>query len=346
MKQLSFLRRDRLRFTVACAGLLAAGMAAVWAGGRFAPGREVDVHSALPVYSALGAESADVLFWPEALWEQGAFSAADESPASDLASPWTRLMAGDWEPGSRQSDRPGSLYFLDPEQGEGFYLKEVRFTGAPALVSGLPTDKFYDHALTGELAVGHREGRLGVVCRVWAVQGYRDLPENWREEACQRCFEELLYLFNLSNDDQRCLLFHQLSGVLVRRPWPLAEASFPSAALTDYWENEGKSRLGDMLESLRGMVKSGEYLALVNYSDKGWQDPGESWGSFYNHQNLWADPMPGQEELREVLAQLGLDVQVLPLEDQVLVLFNCLEGSFGVYYDPVLGCFSGFAVQT
>ena len=56
--------------------------------------------------------------------------------------------------------------------------------------------------------------------------------------------------------------------------------------------------------------------------------------------------MPGQEELREVLAQLGLDVQVLPLEDQVLVLFNCLEGSFGVYYDPVLGCFSGFAVQT
>ena len=61
------------------------------------------------------------------------------------------------------------------------------------IISTIPSDyRLTDYAKllkygTGELAVGHREGRLGVVCRVWAVQGYRDLLHIIQEIAARYC---------------------------------------------------------------------------------------------------------------------------------------------------------------
>ena len=51
------------------------------------------------------------------------------------------------------------------------------------------------------------------------------------------------------------------------------------------------------------------------------------------------------EELNRVLNDLGLDVQIVPLEKQVMVLFGWYGGNLALYYDPVLDCFSGYALQ-
>lgn len=344
MKKRAFVRRADRLFLLGCAGVLAAGMAVVGAAGLTLPKSPVGSRTALPVYSALGAEGADVRFWPEQLWEEGSVLASGEAEAS-LVSPWTQILVGGWQPGEVLEAGPGTLFFATADEGLCFFLRDVHFTAEPVLVGGMPTDNFYPHPLTAQLAVGSRAGQLGVVCRVFAREGYDDLPQDWQEAAAQRCFEELLYLFNLSNDDQRTLLYHQLGHLLTDLPWPLEAARFPSADLTEYWEAEGRERLGSMLETLRWRVKNGQGLALMYYNDYGWQDPGESGGSFYNHVPLYADPMPGEKELARVTADLQLDVQILPQEKQVMILFGWEDGSLAVYYDPVLECFTGFAVQ-
>lgn len=55
--------------------------------------------------------------------------------------------------------------------------------------------------------------------------------------------------------------------------------------------------------------------------------------------------MPGEAEMARVLADVSLDVQIVPLEKQVMVLFGWYGGNLALYYDPVLDCFSGYALQ-
>lgn len=100
-----------------------------------------------------------------------------------------------------------------------------------------------------------------------------------------------------------------------------------------------------MLSTMQGMVRAAQYNSLVLYNADGWQEPGESWGCLYNHQTLYADPMPGEAEMARVLADVSLDVQIVPLEKQVMVLFGWYGGNLALYYDPVLDCFSGYALQ-
>lgn len=120
MKQPSPSRRALLVFVAACAGVLAAGMAAVAAAGRFAPGREVTARAALPVRGALGAESADVLFWPEAAWEEYSLTeAARLQEGFDVdwpAGAW--LDFAGWNGGA--GPLPGSEWHADVPQGRCF----------------------------------------------------------------------------------------------------------------------------------------------------------------------------------------------------------------------------------
>ena len=110
MKKRSRARRVRLLFLAGCAGVLAAGMAAVWGAGRFVPPRQVTAHTALPVHNALGVESADVLFWPEEIWEEYSLTDAAVRQENlgfvpDLARPWL-ILAG-WDAGT-ENGLPGS----------------------------------------------------------------------------------------------------------------------------------------------------------------------------------------------------------------------------------------------
>ena len=154
-----------------------------------------------------------------------------------------------------------------------------------------------------------------------------------------------MYLVNLSNDDQRLQLYQRLNSMLTPYPWALDEASFPLEPVEEYWQGMGRDQLADMLSTLQGMVRSAQYNSLVLYSADGWQEPGESWGTLYNHQPIYTDQEMGEEELNRVLNDLGLDVQIVPLEKQVMVLFGWYGGNLALYYDPVLDCFSGYALQ-
>lgn len=347
MEKRSAPRRATLAFVGCCAGVLAAGMALVGAAGLSTPGRQVGSRPALPVYSALGAESADVQFWPWQLWEEakntenGAYFWQEAS--GELAAPWLNLF--DWGMGQGANASSGRVYMALPEDGDCLYVRAIRFTDTPPQIAGLSTPNAVQQELTAEFAAGYRSSGFAVSCLVYAADGYQNLPEDWQETAVQRCREELLYLFNLSNDDQRVQLYHRLNSMLTPFPWALEDASFPLGSLEDYWQGAGRGQLADMLGGLQGMVRSAQYNSLVLYSDGGWQEPGESWGCLYNHQPLYADPMPGEAELARVLADVSLDVQIVPLEKQVMVLFGWYGGNLAVYYDPVLDCFSGYALQ-
>lgn len=340
-------RRASLRFFAACAGVLAAGMAVVAAAGLFPPGRQVDSRAALPVYSALGAESANVQFWLWQLWqeeagtESGAFQRLDTS--GECAAPWLALFG--WGMGLGENAGSGPACVAAREDGVGLYVRDIRFTETPPEISGLFTPGAVQQPMTAEFAAGYRAGGFAVSCLVYADDGYQDLPEDWRETASRRCLEELLYVFNLSNDDRRIQLYYRLNSLLTARPWALEEAWFPLEMLEEYWQGVGRDQLADMLNTLQGMVRAAQYNSLVLYSDGGWQEPGDSWGALYNHQPLYADPMPGEAEMARVLADVSLDVQIVPLEKQVMILFGWYGGNLAVYYDPVLDCFSGYAFQ-
>lgn len=160
MKQPSPSRRALLVFVAACAGVLAAGMAAVAAAGRFAPGREVTARAALPVRGALGAESADVLFWPEAAWEEYSLTeAARLQEGFDVdwpAGAW--LDFAGWNGGA--GPLPGSEWHADVPQGRCFFARNVRFA-AP-----MPGTDGPDRALVAEVSAGQRLcGDLPCVCR-------------------------------------------------------------------------------------------------------------------------------------------------------------------------------------
>lgn len=347
MKFPAGLRRAPLRFLAGCAGVLAAGMAAVAAAGLSSPGGQVSSRAALPVYNVLGAESADVLFWPEQLWEERSQEENGffpwEEVSGEMAAPW--LAWYDWGWGLGDYASPGQVWLAGPAEGECVYVRNIRFLETPPQIAGLATPNAVQQYMTADFAAGCRSGSFAVICRVYAADGYQNLPDDWQETAVRRCTEELLYLFNLSNDDLRIQLHQRLSGTLTPRPWALADAAFPLESLDEFWQETGRDQLGGMLNQLQGLVRAAQYNSVTLYSSKDWQDTGPDWGALCDHQPLYADPMPGEEEMARVLADLSLDVQIVPLEKQVMILFGWYGGNLAVYYDPVLDCFSGYAVQ-
>ena len=347
MKQRSAPRRATLAFLGGCAGVLAAGMALVSMAGLSTPGRQVSSHSALPVYNALGAESSNVQFWPWQLLEKldGTGNGIDYWPeaSGEFSAPWLNLFGWGW--GQGDNANPGQVYIAGTAGGSCLYVRNIRFLDTPPQISGVASNNNEQRYMMAEFAAGYRSSGFAVSCLVYAAEGYKDLPEDWQETAVQRCREELLYLFNLSNDDQRVQLYQRLNSMLTIDPWQLENASFPLEPVENNWQGAGREQLNGMFNQLRGRVRSAQYNSVVLYSSEGWQEPGDSWGALYNHQPLYADPMPGEVEMARVLADLELDVQIVPLEKQVMILFGWYDGNLAIYYDPVLDCFSGFALQ-
>ena len=84
---------------------------------------------------------------------------------------------------------------------------------------------------------------------------------------------------------------------------------------------------------------------MDSYSRYGFDHSVSITGGLYPHQPLYAAALPPQEALLTVLTQAGLDVQLLPLDHQLLILFSWESGNLGVCYDPLLDHFEGFALQ-
>lgn len=332
-------RRAPLLFVGACAGVLAAGMAAVAAAGRFAPGREVTARAALPVRGALGAESADVLFWPEAAWEEYSLTEAarrqEGFEVDRSARDW--LGFAGWNVGT--GPLPGSAWHPDVGQGRCFFARNVRFA-APTPGSGGP-----DRALVAEVSAGRRDSGFAVTCRVFAEDGYQDLPDDWQEAAALRCREEVMYLLNLSNDEGRTGLYDLLHGLFLRSEKGLEYKTFNDPELDVLWQEEGARDVQSMLRSMAVDLRANQRKALLLFHQGGGRPPEDVLCGLFPHQTLAADPMPGEEELALLMNNLGLEVQIVPMERQAMVLFSWDRGDVAAYYDPVLDCFSGFSLQ-
>ena len=105
---------------------------------------------------------------------------------------------------------PGSEWHADVPQGRCFFARNVRFA-AP-----MPGTDGPDRALVAEVSAGRRDSGFAVTCRVFADDGYQDLPGDWQAAAVQRCREEVMYLLNLSNDEERAGLYELLNGMFLR----------------------------------------------------------------------------------------------------------------------------------
>ena len=174
MKKRSAPRRDTLVFLAGCAGVLAAGMALVGAAGLSPPGRQVDSRAALPVYSALGAESADVQFWPWQLWEEASDTENGIYPwleaSGELAAPWLDLFG--WGMGQGENASSGQVYMALPEDGDCLYTTAnvwpaAQSTGWGILSAARAADGIVLRAGNGGLA-----GACPVTARGGAVLGY------------------------------------------------------------------------------------------------------------------------------------------------------------------------------
>ena len=341
--------RPNAAFALACAGVLAAGMGAVFLAGRAGPGSQVSAASALPVLSAVGVESAEVQFWPWEFWDrQQAADPGEPHPTTGLDTgdwPADFLALFDWGWGQGPDASPGREYLADDGEGNCcLYVRDIRFADTPPQIAGLATTNAVQQPLQAELAVGDRGGRLAVSCLVYAQSGYDALPDGWQDAAVRRCLEEVLYLVNLSDDDQRVQMYHRFQSMLVYAPWALENAGVSLSRLDSFWQADGRQQLGAILEGMRWAIRDAQQLALEVTGNPGY-GAGVDWGALHDHRPVYLTAEEGEGYLAPVLDSQGLDLQIIPQEKQVLVLFSASQGSVGVYWDPVLDCFSGYAIQ-
>lgn len=342
MKKRSSQRRARLFFFAACAGVLAAGMIAVAAAGRFAPTRQVTTRTALPVYNALGVESADVLFWPEEIWEgyfltDVARRQENTGLVSGFARPWL-LLAG-WDAGM-EGGLPGSYWQISARGSKCFYARDVRFSQSLPGGDGVP------RPLEAQVSAGRQDDSFAISCRVWAADGYQDLPDDWQETAVQRCQEELMYLFNLSGDEQRAGLFSFLNTMFEMRISQLSEVQFNDDETTLWWQEQGMLNMDDLLYQMAYIMRQGQKQVMLYCHKLSWIPEKEVYEGLYPHETISGSEPLDTADLAWALTDVGMDAQVVPMEDQVMVLFSWELFDLAVYYDPVLDCFSGYSLQT
>ncbi len=341
MKKRSRARRVRLLFLAGCAGVLAAGMAAVWGAGRFVPPRQVTARTALPVHNALGVESADVLFWPEEIWEEYSLTDAAVRQENlgfvpDLARPWL-ILAG-WDAGT-ENGLPGSCWRVSAQGSECFFARDVHFSET------LPGGDDSPRSLTAQVSVGRRDTGFAVTCRVFAPEGYQDLPDDWQETAVQRCRDELKYLFGFSEDERYAGLYEFLEELFRLKVEHLGDVQFAGDEMTAWWQDEGILRTDSLLYELAGAFRTGQTRAMQSYYRASWLPPTGAYEGLYPHEVIPGDTSLGDAELARVLLEAGLDAQVVTMEQQAMLLFSWEGGDVAVYYDPVLDCFSGYSLQ-
>lgn len=100
-----------------------------------------------------------------------------------------------------------------------------------------------------------------------------------------------------------------------------------------------------VLSELAALLRAGKTDAMQKFYRISWQPPEGDFEGLYPREALAADADFTDEELAALLTEQGLEVQLVPMEQQVMVLFSWAGGDLAVYYDPVLGCFSGYSLQ-
>lgn len=338
-------------FAGAAAGILLAGAGLVGLAGNPRWARPVrQAASALPVRSVIGLDSADVQFWP---WEALAQARAADSPELITPPPGPggafspEFVNALLEMGCLDVDLDllnGACSVLNSGEESCFYLEGLSFFSYPVRREADPTLSLATLPLRAGLAMGYRRERLALTLNVEAAEGYAALPENWAAAAQQRALEELMYLVNLSNDDQRAHLYDHMASIFSRAgdlpPTPIFDSQQQLL-----WRMVGKDQLIQRLERLAALLRYAQQCSVDSYSRYGFDHSVSINSGLYPHQLLYADTLPPQEALLTVLTQAGLDVQLLPLDHQLLILFSWESGNLGVCYDPLLDHFEGFALQ-
>lgn len=348
MKSLPNEHRAPLLFGLLTAGILLAGGALVWAlGGSAQPRQGVHAAGALPVYSAVGLEAGSAEFWPwaalrEARTAQGSPELSVRDPDEGFAPGFVNALLETGFGFVGLEGLNGECLVLSGADTACF-LTGLTFRCSPALTSADPPEGREPVPMTADIALGYRHNRLALTLTVEAGEGYASLPEDWPAGAQQQVEEELLFLVNLSNDDRHGRLLHFMQ-TLFGGASQLDQTPFFDSGQQLRWRMGGAAQFSHAMGELASRLQLAQQVSLEWYSDRGFQ-PARPRGALYDHQTLLADPMPQPKALARVLAEAGLELQLVPLDHQLLLLFSWQTGSLGVYYDPLLDQFAGFGFQ-
>ncbi len=123
-------------------------------------------------------------------------------------------------------------------------------------------------------------------------------------------------------------------------------------ALLDDFSLEGLSGQGMPPESANALRTSAASAANALLSP-GYRVQANGWGALdplglFNDFDI-DDPASQEAYLQSLFQLSSIDLQIIRLEQNYLVLFNCSQTAagcvVGMYYDPILGCWSGMGIQ-
>ncbi len=372
-----------VKFILAAAAILLTGAIAAGLAARAvtAPdGEQVQSAGTVSIPTVLGQTAEEVLFYPWSLYDTETLSPIPENYLADLlqVSP-DELPLSDFQTIGELRD----LYVTtSTDMGVAMFLFPFELPDGPvrcdipALLRALEWNRGADgrtpaggeHYYLADFPAALPEGDIPVTLSMaLSVAGSRtdysflirpakpaELTEAERQAALARVKEELLdlllngsYLDYGFTDDELYTGLLMSPGELTLEydpadigeapagsggtgtavPRPGGEGSALGRLLRDYLrpnEDYCASKVSQRLTDLfYPVVYNGEYL----------------WDRFYEDPTL--------DGLLDLTADMGLSVQIITTQDQVVVLFSQSGGSIlGVYYDIQLGCWSGIGWRT
>ncbi|WP_418454488.1 hypothetical protein [Allofournierella sp.] len=327
------------------AGILLAGSLGTYLAAQAiaAPKTAVEQSAALPVRNAVGQKADEVKFLPWQVFDQAAPAPVGEvdvqeviralqAPAMALLScGYTRQAA--WEPAAGSSSLP--CFSLSDRQGDFAYIQDAGFT-----VTCQPGPEGLPAAFPALLDVAAGTSPGGLHAAYFVMQLRPDLvtsPGPDQLDAARHAVLQDLYA---------------LAGTAGGR---LAVPSVAGAEETV--QSSSACSLQAMLPFLEGYLGEGSFtgapaaaLSLV----RGALDSPD-FAELFRDSLRAANPADPEDERIEqalqsaFLAWQSIDFQLVTLDSTILMLFTAsYDGSssaLGIYYDPVLACYSGFGIQ-
>lgn len=318
--------------------LLAGGVGTYFAAQALvAPGDAVGQAGALPVYSAVGQKADAVNFLPWQVFEEVSPSSNESVSSGELVHEWGNLIEAFLSDGSTEKidfswplDGTGPFYAFAAPSGQALFSC---FRAVPFTVTFFPAQGVSREVpLLLDAALGTSNSSGTTECLVLQLRpAVQPSPTDESRNAARRTV--LLDLYSLAGAEAD---FSEGSPAVNLPSSPCRlQALFPF--------------LQDYLTSIGLPSACARVAAVMN--DQSF--PSVLAGSFGHARPPAQGTVPDEAALEQALQQAfavwGIDFQLITLDSTVLVLFSDANfsgpASLGIYYDPALGCYSGFGVQ-
>lgn len=327
-------RRVRLRVMAAAAAILLAGAAVTFLLEQavLAPRRQVRTEAALPVYSAVGQRTDDVSFWPWTFYAEHAAQAPAQFPLEDYAymsEALVRLSDALLGGGGVELESAAAVSSYYDERCACGYLRELPVRWTPP--EGGEARRLTLNAGFG----GGDDPALAFGTAMSFVLKAADQPptEAQLEAAYRQVLLELYLLCGAADSGQADAADASRPPAEGQRAARTSPAQVMDRLFGPLVELTGIN--GDLL-----LWPSGLEPDPALWPPEDFLDPAALALGTLSEAELHSL----EQRLQQQYAAYGMELQVVTLTDSVLVLISS-KLTLGLYFDPVLGAWSGVAFQ-